>query len=145
MRKIKKFIIYAAIAAVAGVVGYLFYVGRLDKDAAQQLGRQAYYGTRGAVDDLVNTGGAPGDYGAADRCRKNLREIERGKRLVARDRGTTFGSVSASDVEKALGKSIPKCPGGGRYSIRNIEYLPLCSAGSNGNLDPKDDHIILQY
>jgi hypothetical protein len=145
MKKMKKFLVWAAIVAVVGVVGFLFYSGRLDKEQAEQLGRQAYYGARGAADKVVSTDRvAPGDYGAAERCRANLREIERGKRLVGSNRGGV-GAVSESEVEKALGKSIPKCPSGGRYSIRNLEYLPICSLANNGNLDPKDDHAILQY
>lgn len=140
-----KFIKIGIGVVVVLVVAGLFFSGRLKKEDAEQLGRDAYYKTRGAASSVLNPKTAAGDYKSAEICRGNLREIERGKRLVAQEKGVAVGAVNEAEVEKAIGKAIPKCPSGGKYSLMGLESLPVCSIGNCGTVDPKDDHTILSY
>jgi rRNA maturation protein Nop10 len=38
---------------------------------------------------------------------------------------------------------MPKCPGGGTYTLGTLEVVPKCSIGGNSSLAADDDHMIL--
>ena len=133
-----------AVVVVGGVVA-LYATGRLDKEETKQLARQAYYAGRGAAGAAKSKPITRGDTSTAGQCRENLKRIESGKRQAGRDRGNATGAVSVSEVEESLGGSLPKCPEGGRYTLRAMEYLPRCSIGIQGNTDKSDDHVILEF
>lgn len=142
----KKFIKLGIVAVVVGGAAFMWFTGRVDKHAVEQAGRQAYYKTRGGAAQVLKPS-APTKSGpaAAEQCKKNLREIETGKRKVASRRGAGVGAVSVAEVEEALGHRLPRCPGGGKYSLRNLEYLPHCSIGNQGDANPANDHTIRQF
>lgn len=141
----RKFFFLIIAAAVAGGVWWLFATGRLDEREAKQIGRQIYYKGRGAVEDLKPDLTATGDPKVAARCRDNLRLIESAKRRVASGRGQEVGLVGESDVAAALGGSMPRCPGGGRYSPGALVELPSCSIGSQNPLEKSDDHLLVAF
>lgn len=136
------------IIGVLGLAGFgaAYYLGYITDSDINRVGRKAYYETRGAIDDveraLTAGSSAKGDYAAAAKCRENIRQIETAKRAAADRNGQVVGYVSKSDIIKALGHPIPKCPSGGIYTINPLVSMPKCSVGSAGAGDPKDDHFV---
>jgi hypothetical protein len=108
-------------------------------------------------DKTVSAGRPTGNPNHARICRENLQRIQSAKRKAAQDRGVTVGEVTWDEVLHVLhpnyipGRSprqrfnelMPKCPGGGTYSLGTLQEVASCSIGGNDNMDPADDHLIL--
>jgi len=149
VRSKKKIFLTLAGLMVLAVGGAGFYLGYFDEDDINRVSRKAYYEGKGALNDAeraLNAGSsAKGDYGAAAKCRQNLKKIETAKRSVAGRDGQAVGYVSKGDLIKAMGSGMPKCPAGGIYTINPLNSMPKCSVGSAGAGDPKDDHFVNNF
>ena len=145
VKKIIRFGIIGLVVIVVGGFAYLYFTGGVDKQATEDLARRTVYQARGAVQEGLTAKSAPGDANSAEMCRQNLRRIEQGKRVIAQRKGAAVGAVSKTELEEAVGGSMPRCPDGGRYKINDIGMLPTCSKSAQRNQDPSDDHVILQF
>jgi hypothetical protein len=148
----QKIIVAIVLLAVVGV----FALGILDFDKTVMWARHYFFRARGEVASL-SAGRPTGNPNHARICRENLQRIQSAKRKAAQDRGVTVGEVTWDEVLHVLhpnyipGRSprqrfnelMPKCPGGGTYSLGTLQEVASCSIGGNDNMDPADDHLIL--
>ncbi len=82
----------------------------------------------------------------ASTCRANLRMISTAKEQWAMDnRKTGNDTPQESDLVSVYIKGkdgkLPSCPSAGNYDIGSVNSWPTCSVGTNGTVDPIDDHI----
>ncbi len=122
-----------------------FATGFLSKEEASQLGRRIYYG---GLNIFWSFSSSPSthSYSDAATCRENLKLIEMAKRRAAEKSDLTIGIISQDAIVKYLpGKVLPECPSGGFYSINPLVQMPSCSIGPQDNVDPKDNHSLVEF
>src|SRR5690606_25625414 len=129
----KKIILLAFIAIVIGAAAYL---GVINPKKVEAQARGALYSAKGIAGDLGSAPSGPSQSAqqSAAACRENLKRIESAKRALASRQGVTVGAISWDAIKKELGGQIPKCAGGGSYSINSLEMLPTCSIGGAGTV-----------
>lgn len=139
---------------VGAIVAALFATGIFNWDWTVGWVRHYFFRAKGVATSLGQNG-PHGDLNQARTCRENLHRIQAAKRKFAFERGQQVGPITWEDVVRQLpgvagkrmspaeyNKLIPRCPGGGTYTLGNLEEVPRCSIGGQGTLTLDDDHII---
>jgi len=139
----KKLVLLAIIVVAVGAVG----TGAVKGNRALAWLKYYVYKGKGEVLQATQvTSPAARDPGLAAACRNNLRHIENAKRKVAQERDRATGRMTWEDIRKEFPKGqIPRCPAGGEYVLGDVGMMPKCTLGSNGTVQPEDDHFVQNY
>lgn len=151
MRRFIKIVLIVAVLLATIVVVAAYYFGILDWQETETALRVKASEVSTSVKNEVDSLGleprlsGPEAIKAAEICRSNLNRIESAKRVVGERSSTSVGAVDADAVIRQLGGEMPVCPAGGRYTIGTLETNARCSISSNGNTDPRDDHMLKNF
>jgi len=79
----------------------------------------------------------------AEICRRNLKTIQKAKRLWAVDTGATENTTPTEmDLIVNYLRAMPMCPMEGDYTLGRAGSYPKCSIGDNNTPSASDDHIL---
>ncbi len=141
--------VVAVLAVGAGI-----FLGFVDLDKVNMGFRRVFFQARGEVMKVGVTPNQMGNVAQAQQCRAILQRLSAAKRQAAQNRGQAVGTVSWEEVMRAMyprenltparmQQLMPRCPGGGTYTLGTLEVVPKCSIGGNSSLAADDDHMIL--